>query len=412
LLKVVSKLITMGVEISHVLIYLEDIEKNVFIRKQANVRSGIKIPARATTAKSNALIRQLKNHKETIVSEELNIDKKNHSLIKSLSSLKAAVVIPLIVQKDVIGFIVLGKKLSGEMYTKQDLNVFQIMANQAALAIENAIFYEETGKTLAEQFHEHRLRSIGKMGSYMGHQVNNRFQAILIEAEKAQYLTLEKLNQENFDSLQKELISKTKEALESVQSNAKLGGDIAKRLTSFSRKETKIKDIDIKDAIASVAHLLSCKFDINELNLVRDVTDADEYKLKADNAQIQDILFNLLDNAYDAQRSKLVKNKKFVFKTHIKAYVNNRRWHIEVSDNGEGMDKEQLDQLFLPFFTTKATTEKGTGLGLSIIKAMVEHNNGTIRVESEKNKGTTFFITFPAVKNSVERTTDSKIKSY
>ncbi|MCG2706143.1 MAG: ATP-binding protein [Candidatus Omnitrophica bacterium] len=68
---------------------------------------------------------------------------------------------------------------------------------------------------------------------------------------------------------------------------------------------------------------------------------------------------------------------------------------IKIQDNGIGMTKEQLDRLFVPFFTTKATSTKGTGLGLFVIWEIIKHHKGTIQVESEYGRGSTFTIRLP-----------------
>ena len=62
---------------------------------------------------------------------------------------------------------------------------------------------------------------------------------------------------------------------------------------------------------------------------------------------------------------------------------------IRVRDNGAGMSPDVLDHAFIPFYTTK---EKGTGIGLSLCRQIILKHGGTIRVESEEGKGTTFFI--------------------
>ena len=190
-------------------------------------------------------------------------------------------------------------RYSGDVFSNDDISVFQVLANQAALAIENAMFYEETGKTLAQQFHEHRLRSIGKMGSYMGHQINNRFSAISGHAERIRYKVLDKLRpfmaQEH-----KDVFDKADESLKIIEENAKRGGAIIDHLRAFSRKETSFKPLDLKEIIDATTELLSCKFNIAELNLKTQIKDTD-YKIYGDMAQLQDVFFNLLDNSHDAQ---------------------------------------------------------------------------------------------------------------
>jgi len=66
---------------------------------------------------------------------------------------------------------------------------------------------------------------------------------------------------------------------------------------------------------------------------------------------------------------------------------------IKIRDTGCGIEKENLEKIFEPFFSTKG--QKGTGLGLAVIWGIIDNHNGTITVESEVNKGTTFIIHLP-----------------
>ena len=77
----------------------------------------------------------------------------------------------------------------------------------------------------------------------------------------------------------------------------------------------------------------------------------------------------------------------------------NRHLAIIFTDTGSGFPEKDVDKLFKPFYTTK---EEGTGLGLVVIKKLVEENNGTIEVRSIVEKGTTFIISFPTIKNDQE----------
>ena len=83
----------------------------------------------------------------------------------------------------------------------------------------------------------------------------------------------------------------------------------------------------------------------------------------------------------------------------VSAHVTDAMAVITIQDNGIGMTKDQLGQMFVPFFTTKV---KGTGLGLSILKTMIELQGGKVSVESEYKKGTTFMITLPIAKEGIE----------
>jgi len=93
------------------------------------------------------------------------------------------------------------------------------------------------------------------------------------------------------------------------------------------------------------------------------------------------IFFNLIKNSIEANADTV----------EIKYFENDEFWKINIKDNGEGMDKDTLKNIFEPFYTTKST---GTGLGLVIVNNYVKLLNGQINVKSEKNKGTEFEIIF------------------
>ena len=107
--------------------------------------------------------------------------------------------------------------------------------------------------------------------------------------------------------------------------------------------------------------------------------------LKADPAQLKQVFINLCINA--------VQSIPAAGTVRIKAsYKGAGRAEVLVSDDGEGIKKEDIDRIFYPFYSTK---EGGYGLGLAIVYRIIEDHGGRIRVESEPERGTTFFITLP-----------------
>lgn len=100
-----------------------------------------------------------------------------------------------------------------------------------------------------------------------------------------------------------------------------------------------------------------------------------EEQITADRTQLEQVLINLVRNAYESGATEVV--------------VSAADGEIRVRDNGAGMSPDVLDHAFIPFYTTK---EKGTGIGLSLCRQIILKHGGTIRVESEEGKGTTFFI--------------------
>lgn len=112
------------------------------------------------------------------------------------------------------------------------------------------------------------------------------------------------------------------------------------------------------------------------------------YYINADQEKLKIALLNIIVNASEAMTPNEGVLTLSIKKTdgHFKLYI---------TDNGCGMKKEELAQLFESFYTNKAG---GMGVGLSSVKNIIEEHNATIEVESEPKKGTTFILTFPAYK--------------
>jgi signal transduction histidine kinase len=326
-----------------------------------------------------------------------------------MKELNIAVVVPSFIHEVLVGFLILGEKSGGHMYTQDDLSVLGVMANQSALAVENALFYEERGKSLAEQFHDEKLKSLGKMGSDMSHQVNNRLNIILGAANLCGQMFLPKLKEEldkGSAGDPSKLLQSIERQIKSIEDNAVRGGEIAQAIMRFARKSAVIKldPMHFVDALKGAQTLLSVRYEKDSVEVAVDI-GSDTPRIQSNLALLEDVLMNLLSNARDAQKSRqeLMKDGKIDqepgYKPRIviraKARVADSMLAIDIEDNGIGMTKEQLDQIFVPFFTTKAGTGKGTGLGLSIIRQMIEHLKGKIEAKSVYGKGSTFTLYLP-----------------
>lgn len=112
----------------------------------------------------------------------------------------------------------------------------------------------------------------------------------------------------------------------------------------------------------------------------------DSLELTADEQLIEQVLINLLKNSIHATESKELKQ------IQLNAFMNKRdRICIQVVDNGQGILKEVIDKVFIPFFTTKPT---GSGIGLSLSKQIMRLHSGSISVQSEPDISTVFTLTF------------------
>ena len=105
-----------------------------------------------------------------------------------------------------------------------------------------------------------------------------------------------------------------------------------------------------------------------------------------DKEKIHQAVLNLLLNSLDASEPESI----------IDIELNNKKDEqivITIHDYGTGIERDALEHVFDPFYTTKTT---GTGLGLPIVKSIIENHNGVIKIESEKDEGTCVIIEFPS----------------
>jgi signal transduction histidine kinase len=114
--------------------------------------------------------------------------------------------------------------------------------------------------------------------------------------------------------------------------------------------------------------------------------------IRGDEAQLQQVIMNLLLNALEAMGT----DGTLTITTDIAAGDNNDHWlKINIQDTGTGIAKENLARVFEPFFTTK---KNGTGLGLAISQRVAREHQGKIEAQSEPAKGSTFIISLPLPK--------------
>ena len=103
------------------------------------------------------------------------------------------------------------------------------------------------------------------------------------------------------------------------------------------------------------------------------------------------VFINIIKNALEAIQEKPELNNEFI---SIQTTLKRENIIIKIKDSGVGMTEETKEKLFKKFYTTK-NPSKGTGLGMGICKRIIEDHKGTIEVESERGKGTTFTISLP-----------------
>ncbi|MFA6217126.1 MAG: ATP-binding protein [Candidatus Omnitrophota bacterium] len=403
LFDLITHIITKTVRISFAAIYLFNTEEQEFTLQVC--RDKKRALAKKISSK-NPLLTWINKTRQPLVYEEVKrkMQDFNEPVYKALEEnmnlLSAAVIIPSFLENKLLGFIVLGDKLSGQIYTLEDLNVFQILASQAALAIENAQFYEDA-KNMQEQIAQaEKMATIGTMADGLSHQINNRFYALsLIAGDTID--TIKITDASNCSPEIKVMLGQINHALERIQFNVIQGGEVVKGILKYTRKGNEgFEALTMDQIIDGTLAMVQYKVKLADFDLIREYP-LDLAKIKGNLVQLEEVFFNFIDNAYDAivERRTTLQEEGYRGKITIRAQEQDAIMRIEIQDNGMGVKEENFKKLFTPFFTTKVSSRRGTGLGLYVInKIITDTHTGKIFIESQHTIGTKFIVELPLFK--------------
>jgi PAS domain S-box-containing protein len=259
--------------------------------------------------------------------------------------------------------------------------------------------YEQ--KSLQEQLAQsQKMESVGQLAGGVAHDFNNMLGVILGHTE----LLMMKLD----PSLS--MYEDLEEIMKATTRSAQLTG----QLLAFARKQTASPQvIDLNNTIRSIYTMLK-RLIGEDIDLLWRPSH-EILQVNMDPSQIDQILTNLCINSRDA----IISEGRIVLETgtHFidgNYFINQKistageYVFISISDNGQGMDEETRSRVFEPFFTTKKTG-KGTGLGLATVYGIVKQNNGYIEIETEPDRGTSFKLYLPRIReeSDAERKIDS-----
>jgi two-component system NtrC family sensor kinase len=248
---------------------------------------------------------------------------------------------------------------------------------------------EEWGRTLEEKVRlrteelvamqarvaqSERLASIGMLAAGVAHEINNPLGGILaLTGLTVEDMRVDDPNRENLE----EVIRQTERCR-----------DIVKGLLAFSRQsKSNIQLLDLNKVIEDTLFLVTKQALFFNIKLVQNLAP-ELPRVLADGSQCQQVFMNILMNAVQAMDER---GTITIVTRHLGA---EKCVEVAISDTGQGIPPEQIGRIFDPFFTTKASG-KGTGLGLSIAYGIVTTHHGTISVQSEVGKGSTFTVRMP-----------------
>jgi len=233
-----------------------------------------------------------------------------------------------------------------------------------------------------------RMEAVGRLAGGIAHDFNNLLTIIKGYTELAVQ--------------RKDIPAPVRGDIEHIEDASERAAGLVRQLLAFSRKQVlQPKNLDLNGIVLGLEKLLRRL--IGEDIEMKTMVSAGLGTIKADPAQVEQVLMNLVVNARDAMPNggKIIVETSNVDldKTYASEHVTVKPGSyvmLAVSDTGTGMSSETAAHIFEPFFTTKGGS-KGTGLGLATVYGIVKQSGGYIWVYSEPDKGATFKVYFPRV---------------
>jgi len=255
----------------------------------------------------------------------------------------------------------------------------QLTAAFNEMLAEVAASHERERAEHAELARVSRLTTMGAMAASIAHEINQPLQAISANSSAAQ----------RWLSRKEPDIDEARSALKSVASDAHRASQVIESVRSIVKKRSREKEqVAINDAVTDILKLVHGEISKHHIT-VRTNLPQKLPPVVADRTQLQQVLINLIMNAVDAMKSGSGQKPVLTLRSNLEDRENVT---VTVEDSGSGIDPENLERIFDPFFSTKS---EGMGLGLAICRSIIEAHGGRLWATSKAGRGAAFHLTLP-----------------
>jgi len=266
------------------------------------------------------------------------------------------------------------------MYSEDDLALLGTLAQNAAIALDNAMLYEDLKRSQILMRRTDRLRSLETIAGGFAHEIRNPLTSIKTFVQ----LAPDRKDDPEFIGHFSQVVSEDVDRIERL----------IQEILDYARyMEPKFTDEDLNDIVASCLYFIEVKADGKSIQVEKTLA-ADLPRVMLDRQQIKQVLLNLFLNAMDAMADT---GGRLTVRTHRLTKTGASWVQIEVADTGSGISPADLEHIFDPFYTTKHESgeREGTGLGLTIVHQIVQEHYGYIEVTSHVGSGTSFNVNLP-----------------
>jgi len=316
--------------------------------------------------------RAVRTEEDMDFSKEHLLEEKNLELIIPLSFGTA----------DLAGYLSLGKKKSGERYTRDDLELLLTMARELALNLERIRLQEEVFEERAER---EKLAELNRLKtefiSSVSHELRTPMSSIRGLAEVLQAGKIkDKAKQDELIGLVADESSRLSRFLHNILDFGKI---------EQQAKTYNFQKAEIQSVVKETVKLFLYRSESDEFVLKSNLPENPLF-LEIDRDAVKQALTNLIDNAI-----KYSSDKKDIM---IQVLEKEKQVQIQVKDKGLGIPPEEIEKIFEGFYRHAEASRhnpKGVGLGLKIVKHIMEAHKGEVKVVSQPSRGSTFSLIFP-----------------
>ncbi len=260
----------------------------------------------------------------------------------------------------------------------------QISAQVNRLKILNYRYTIVTFQDIKSEIEQKEIEAWHKLIRILTHEIMNSVTPVTSLTETMLMLLQDNGKPLSLDELSEETLEDLRFSMKTIQKRSE--GllhfvDDYRRLTRI--KALELEDIHVKGMLDEMVMLLKAEAQKDGIQLT--VNAPDYLSIAMDGKLIEQVLINLITNA----RHALEGNENGEIR--ISAYSNQNQKVIEIKDNGMGIDAAKMEEIFIPFYSTK---EHGSGIGLSLSKQIMKKHKGDLSVKSEIGMGATFYLTF------------------
>ncbi len=325
------------------------------------------------------------------------IENDNDNIKGALKDMRAYALVRLSTQDGLIGYMILGSKSSGTIYTQQDINMLEILSQELAVAIQNAKSYEEIqafSETLKQEVEDAtaKLRETNERLIKLD-EAKDEFISMASHQLRTPLTTVKGYLSMLLEGDAGKLSKKQHEFVDLSFVSSKRMVHLIADMLNVSRISTgKLMidktEVDMLELVQEEVDQLKRQAEARNVKLILHKPKSKLPKLSLDETKIRQVVMNFTDNAiYYSPEGK------------VDIYLENKDDSVEfrVVDNGIGVSKEAQKELFKKFFraeNAKTVRPDGTGLGLYMAKQVIELQGGEIIFESQEGKGSTFGFRF------------------